>query len=205
MLSGINIDELENGELKEIDKAKLKIFWNKHKTLFKCDSVSFGLSNGNLLKFSLSQNMPEVIKTIAAVFELDINFIDPVDGLNLYDFVDSEIAKLKKLQNSASAVAVYENYKAGIIGLGGKSNKKQMNLMKIKTLSLTFLLLATFSATANDFNSSILHNAKIEAIEASLNKAKSFIEIKADSIKKVRVILLILDDNCPPSGYSSAN
>lgn len=108
----------------ETVRKKLQSFWNKYKTSCKCDALSFGLPNGNFLKYALSQNMPEVIETLASTYGLDINFIDPADGLNLLDYIIGEIERLKKLQNSKYAVKVYEDYKASVIGLGGKSNKK---------------------------------------------------------------------------------
>ena len=108
----------------ETAKLKVQKWWNKYKTNCKCDSVAFGLQNGNYLKFALSQNMPEVIETIASSYGGDINFIDPADGLNLLDYIIAEIARLKKLENSTNSVSVYEEYKATVIGLGGKSNKK---------------------------------------------------------------------------------
>lgn len=108
----------------EVAKKKLQIFWSNYKTSCKCDALSFQVQNGNLLKFALSQNMPEVIETLASTYGCDINFIDPADGLNLLDYILSEISRLKKLQNSENSVKVYEEYKESIIGLGGKSNKK---------------------------------------------------------------------------------
>lgn len=106
----------------ETIKKKVQIFWNKYKKNCYCDSVTFGVQNGSILKFALAQNFPQVIETLAD-YGCDINFIDPADGLNLLDYVSGEIARLKKLQNSANTVMVYERYKDGIIGLGGKSNK----------------------------------------------------------------------------------
>lgn len=107
----------------ETVKRKVQKWWNKYKTKCKCDSLDFGLSNGNLLKFALSQNFPEVIETLSSTYGCDINFIDPVDGLNVLDYISKEISRLKRLINSEFAVKLYEEYKASVIGLGGKSNK----------------------------------------------------------------------------------
>lgn len=108
----------------EVAKKKIQIFWNKYKTSCKCDALSFQVQNGNLLKFAISQNMPGVVETLADTYDLDINFIDAADGLNLLDFINSEIARMKKLINSEGSIRVWEECKAGVIGLGGKSNKK---------------------------------------------------------------------------------
>lgn len=107
----------------ETIKKKVQLFWNKYKTNCVCDSITFGVQNGNILKFALSKSRPQVIETLTA-YGCDINFIDPADGLNLLDYVTAEIARLKQLQNSSNSVMVYEQYKASIIGIGGKSNKK---------------------------------------------------------------------------------
>ncbi|HEY8690631.1 MAG TPA: hypothetical protein VIM07_15445 [Chitinophagaceae bacterium] len=108
----------------ETVKKKLQLFWNKYKTSCKCDALNFGLPNGNLLKYALSQNMPGLIETLADTYMLDINFIDPADGLNLLDYIIGEVERLKRNTNSAASVKVYEDYKAAVIGLGGKSNRK---------------------------------------------------------------------------------
>jgi hypothetical protein len=107
----------------ETIKRKLQSFWNKYKTNCKCDSLTFGVQNGNILKFAFSQDMPSVIETLAD-YGLDINFIDPVDGLNLLDYVNAEISRMSQLQNSENSVMVYNRYRANIIGIGGKSSKQ---------------------------------------------------------------------------------
>jgi hypothetical protein len=102
---------------------KVKSYWNRYKKRFIGNTVGFGLQNGNLLKFALSQNLPEVVETLASTYECDINFIDPADGLNLLDYINSEITRMKKQNNSEGTVAIYEKYKSGVIGLGGKPSK----------------------------------------------------------------------------------
>lgn len=106
------------------DVAKLKIgkMWNKYKKDFKCDSLDFGLSNGNVLKYSLSQKMPEVIETLADTYGLDINFIDPKDNMNILDYVDAEIKKLNQQPNNAASLKVYNEYRTRLIDLGAKSS-----------------------------------------------------------------------------------
>lgn len=106
----------------ETIKSKVQLFWNKYKTQCRCDSITFPVQNGNILKFVLSQNFPDLIDLLAD-YGCDINFIDPADGLNLLDYVMSEIERLRQLQNSENTVMVYEKFKANIIFLGGKSNK----------------------------------------------------------------------------------
>lgn len=103
---------------------KLQIFWNKYKTKFKCSSLDFEIPNGNLLKFALSQQMPDLIESLAQIWNLDINFIDPKDGLNVMDYILAEIEKIKKLPNNTAALKVYEEYKMRVIDSGGKPSKE---------------------------------------------------------------------------------
>lgn len=110
-------------DTEEVSKQKIGIMWNKYKKDFKCDSLEFNVQNGNLLKFSISQSMPEVIETLAITLGLDINFVDPADNKNVLDYVNFEITRLSKLQNSAAVIKIYNEYRDEIIGLGAKPSK----------------------------------------------------------------------------------
>ena len=67
--------------------------------------------------------MPEVIETLT-YYGMDINFIDPQDGLNMLDYILSNIATVKKLPNNEGLLKVWEEYKTRVIDVDGKSNKK---------------------------------------------------------------------------------
>lgn len=54
--------------------------WELHKTLFVC------YSRENVLKFALNVSKAGVLDTWVSTYDLDINFIDPTDNLNLYDY-----------------------------------------------------------------------------------------------------------------------
>ena len=100
--------------------SKISKMWNKYKKEFKCDSLSFSLSNGNILKYSLSQKMPELIETFSERYGLDINFIDPKDNMNVLDYIDSEIKKLQQLPNSEASIKIYNEYRLRLIDVGAK-------------------------------------------------------------------------------------
>lgn len=107
----------------ETVKKKIQLFWNKYKTKCKCDSLGFGIQHGNFLKFAVAMNMLEVLDTFVMTYGLDINFIDPADNRNLLDYINAEIDRSKKLENSDSKIALYQQYKESIISLGGKPSK----------------------------------------------------------------------------------
>jgi antitoxin component YwqK of YwqJK toxin-antitoxin module len=104
----------------ETAKKKLQLFWNKYKTKCKCDTLDFSISNGNFLKFSISQKMPEVIELLADTYGLDVNFIDPKDGLNLLDWINQEI---NNPRNSEDYKKVWREYRTRVIDVGGKLSK----------------------------------------------------------------------------------
>ncbi|MGS0746899.1 hypothetical protein [Halpernia sp. GG3] len=104
-------------------KRKVQQFWNKYKTNCTCDSVSFNIPNGNILKFSIAKNFLDFLDTFVLNYNLDINFIDPADGKNLLDYLNDEIEKLKTNGASNSSIQVYQHYRDEIISLGGKPSK----------------------------------------------------------------------------------
>lgn len=117
-LSCVNV-EIDD---EETIKRKVQLFWNKYKINCKCDSVSFNVPNGNILKFSTSKNT-DFTENLVLIYDCDINFIDPADNRNLLDYVIDEIEKLKTTGASKSSVQVYERYRDIIISIGGKPSK----------------------------------------------------------------------------------
>lgn len=113
----MGVDDLETA------KIKIQKWWNKYKTKCKCDSLGFNLPNGNLLKFSIAQSMPDFMDKIVSTYGLDINFKDPADGKNVLDYLNDEIEKYKKTGVSQSSIKIYEDYRVSLIKLGAKPSK----------------------------------------------------------------------------------
>lgn len=101
-------------------KEKIQKMWNIYKKNFKCNTVGFNLQNGNILKFSIAQNMPDVVETFASSYGLDINFVDPVDNKNVLDYVDSEIMRFSNISNGQDLVKIYKEYRSTLIDMGAK-------------------------------------------------------------------------------------
>ena len=76
---------------KEAATEKVGRMWNKHSKNFKCQSTSFNVPKGSVLKFALTQNFTPFLETIVSTYNLDINFIDPEDKRNLMDYLNDEL------------------------------------------------------------------------------------------------------------------
>jgi hypothetical protein len=107
----------------ETAKRKIQVWWNKYKTNCKCDSINFTVPNGNLLKFSINQSLPDFINTLVVNYDLDINFIDPTDGKNVLDYLNDEIQRFKDDGISKASIKIYEDYRITLIKLGAKPSK----------------------------------------------------------------------------------
>ena len=107
----------------ETIKKKIQFWWNKYKTHCKCDSTTFSVPNGNILKFALSQREEGFIEMLVENYNLDINFIDPADNLNLLDYQNVEISKRKTDGSSKATIELYEKVRSRLISLGAKSSK----------------------------------------------------------------------------------
>lgn len=102
---------------------KVGILWKKYKKRFKCDSLEFGVQNGNILKFAISMNMFQVVELLGSAYSLDINFTDPADNMNLLEYLNSEVSRLSLQQNTKGSIGLLKDYIEIVINLGGKSKR----------------------------------------------------------------------------------
>ena len=106
----------------ETIKKKIVAWWNKYKLDCYCNSPTFGVPNGGILKFAISQRHIDFIRVLAN-YDLDINFIDPANNNNLLDYLNEEIAKIRLNGSSSTTIEIYEKYKRTLISLGAKPSK----------------------------------------------------------------------------------
>jgi hypothetical protein len=107
----------------ETVKTKIQVWWNKYKSQCKCDSNTFNVPNGNILKFAISESQLDFIETLVLNYDLDINFIDPADNRNLLDYLNEELLKMQTNGSSKSTIEIYGKYKENQISLGAKPSK----------------------------------------------------------------------------------
>lgn len=72
--------------------------------LCRCNNISFGDRDGNLLKYSVNRNFSIFVDDMVETYGIDINKIDPANGETLLDFMEKEIDRYRKLSNSAERV-----------------------------------------------------------------------------------------------------
>lgn len=107
----------------EVIKMKIQSWWAKYKLRCKCDSTTFNVPNGNILKFAVSQNQLDFIEVLSENYNLDLNFIDPADKKNLLDYLNDEIATRRNDGSSITTIKIYEKYKRTLITLGAQPSK----------------------------------------------------------------------------------
>lgn len=111
-------------ESRESATAKIIEWWNKYKTMFYCQSSSFNLDYGNILKFAVSKGFAPFLETIVGTYQMDINFIDPADNRNVLDYVNDELKKTISLQGpNHQQVKILKEYKELLEDLGGKPSR----------------------------------------------------------------------------------
>lgn len=111
-------------ESREAVTEKISRFWDRYKQNFRCKSSSFNLDKGSVLKFAVELGFAPFLETIVGTYQMDINFIDPADGLNVLDYVNDELKKAIISQGSTHPkVKVLKEYKQLLEDLGGKPSK----------------------------------------------------------------------------------
>ena len=108
----------------DLATKKLQCFWEKYKTKFRCQSSTFNVERGSLLKFAICLNFTPLFETMVGNYGMDINFIDPADNRNVLDYVIDELKNAIKTQVSQHPkVKVYREYKELLEEYGGKPSK----------------------------------------------------------------------------------
>ncbi len=63
----------------------------------RCDLNIAHIGNHNILKHAVKLVNKQFIKNLVNIFDLDINFKDPIDGKTVFTFCNDEVARLKQL------------------------------------------------------------------------------------------------------------
>ncbi len=83
----------------EVVKTKVNHMWETYFKEFGCDSTGFMIGQGNVLKFSVSQEFEDFVDGVVNDFGININLKDPADGKTLLDFTLDEINRYKGDKN----------------------------------------------------------------------------------------------------------
>jgi hypothetical protein len=80
----------------ETINSKVNYMWETYYKEFGCDSTGFTVGQGNILKYSITQEFEIFVDGVVKDFGLNINLKDPSDGKTLLDFTKDEIDRYKK-------------------------------------------------------------------------------------------------------------
>lgn len=95
--------------------SKIQSLWRNNQSAFKCNSTDFDVSDGSILKYSVSSRSFNFINTAISKWKLDLNFHDR-DGQTVYDYVQGQIDR----NRGSSIESVLKDYLQKIEDGGGK-------------------------------------------------------------------------------------
>lgn len=78
----------------EVIQNKIKVAWSKFETELKCSSVSFDVTDGNIIKYAVTTEFEEFVDD-AIKWKVNLNKIDDSDGRTVLDYVQYHIQKNK--------------------------------------------------------------------------------------------------------------
>jgi hypothetical protein len=78
------------GDDVETRRTRLRYLWLDNQPVFGCTASNFDISNGNLLKYSISSRSYEFLNYAIEDWQLELNFIDPADHRTVLDYVERE-------------------------------------------------------------------------------------------------------------------
>jgi hypothetical protein len=77
-------------------RKKIQLMWNKYRTSFSCNYPGLKVPQGNVTKMSVDTGFTTFLMDAVKEYKLDMNFKDPIDGKTVLDFINEEIANLKR-------------------------------------------------------------------------------------------------------------
>ena len=75
-------------EILETARVKIQLMWNENKQKFRCYNYSTSaFTDHNITKFSIDSGFSGLIIEFARKYQLDLNFLDPMDNKTILDFI----------------------------------------------------------------------------------------------------------------------
>ncbi len=111
-------------EPREVAAEKVSKMWSKYNKNFRCQSSTFNVEKGSVLKFAVVQGFAPFLETIVGTYQMDINFVDPADNKNVLDYVNAELKKALATEGpNHPRVKVLKEYKELLQDLGAIPSK----------------------------------------------------------------------------------
>ena len=86
---------------------KIQALWDGHQDRFKCSSNDVDVSGGSILKYSISSRSFSFLNTAPQRWQLNLNYVDSVDGRTVLDYLQGEI---RRSEGSNTAVELQEYF-----------------------------------------------------------------------------------------------
>ena len=75
-------------------RRKIQAFWRRYSDELVCDSLSFTVQKGNIIKFAVDRRFDEFLADVVD-WQIDLNRIDPGDNRTVLDFIKHEEQRFK--------------------------------------------------------------------------------------------------------------
>ena len=95
------------GDTPEQIRLKIQALWDGHQDRFKCSSNDFDVSSGSILKYAISARSFSFLNTASQRWQLNLNYVDSVDGRTMLDYLQEEI---RRTSGSNSAIELQEYF-----------------------------------------------------------------------------------------------
>lgn len=93
---------VQPGEGPETRRTRVRHLWLDNQQVFRCTANNFDITEGNLLKYSVSSRSYDFLVHAIEEWQLELNFIDPADQSTVLDYVELELARNVGNSNAAT-------------------------------------------------------------------------------------------------------
>lgn len=95
----------------EAIQRKVQTFWNQYSNDLTCDSLSFNVSNGSILKLAVSRKFDDFINEAVTDWKVGLNKIDSADQKTVLDYIQDELSKVRGTPLESKLRHYYETFR----------------------------------------------------------------------------------------------
>ena len=86
---------------------KIQAFWNRYGSTLTCRPFDFTPRDGNILKLAVAEQADPFIVDVLSIWRVDLNRVDPVDGMTVLDFIE---LRQQEAGSNANLVGTYQRF-----------------------------------------------------------------------------------------------
>ncbi len=87
------------GDSEAVQNQKIQQMWQQLESTLVCNSTSFGVRNGGLIKFAISSLFDDLIENVA-IWRVNLNKVDASDGMTPLDYLQARIGNSQGTENA---------------------------------------------------------------------------------------------------------